>query len=86
MSKAGLSDDDLVEADNAPIDQYNAEYFGPYIENNAIFTVGIMCPCCVNDAQELIYHPNDISEEKAVELLGKELYQLIFNNPYEAEI
>lgn len=77
MSKAGYSDDDLIEADRDS-DQYNAEYFGPYIENNAIFTVGITCSCHVNDSQELVYHPSDISEEKAVELLGKELYQLLF--------
>ncbi len=78
MSKAVLSDDDLMEADNTPIYQYNAEHFGPYMENNSIFTAGITCSCHVNDTQELIYYPSEISNEKAVELLGMELYQLIF--------
>lgn len=84
MSKVGLSDDDPVEADSAPIDQYNAEYFGPYIENNVIFTIGIACPCHANDNQELVHHPNYISDEKAVQLLGNELYELIFE-PFETE-
>lgn len=84
MSKVGNSYEDLVEADSEVIDPYNAAYFGPCMENNAIFTAGITCPCHVKDDQELVHHPNDISDEKAVELLGRELYKLIFG-PFETE-
>lgn len=75
MSKVGLSDDDL----EATIDRYSAAYFGPCVENNTIFTIGIMCSY-FNDTQELVHRPDNVSDEKAVKLLGKELYELIFES------